>query len=382
MGPAARRRPRGPDLDPDVQPLPRDPHGRGRGELARPRPARRSATGWRTPGDVCRLGWTRLPPAARPCRAARSGERASCEIDGGPLRGVRCPWPGPAACRPRIARGAARRGADPGRACARAAGCSVQRCRAARSGSPSSARTCRARPLPRRGLGDRRPRGHRAARRGRSALGVLRRAAGAGRAAPGRSPTRATPSTNGSSALPRIRWAARSRVVPDAEASGRRRSRAACPTTWCCSTTTPPRRPQASRQRSRCVIGRAGADRGRRGRRRPERLPRGRRRPGARRLGRAPVDGEPCAVVPGNHAFAAVPVPPGSHRVVLAYTAPGLAAGSWSRRLRLCGGPAALAVVASSARVRASAGARAASYPEASAGRLGPPGRPACEVVR
>ena len=44
----------------------------------------------------------------------------------------------------------------------------------------------------------------------------------------------------------------------------------------------------------------------------------------------ATVDGEPASVVPGNHAFAAVPVPGGSHTVVLRYTAPGLAAGAWT----------------------------------------------------
>jgi hypothetical protein len=44
----------------------------------------------------------------------------------------------------------------------------------------------------------------------------------------------------------------------------------------------------------------------------------------------ATVDGEPASVVPGNHAFAAVPVPAGSHTVELRYTAPGLAAGAWT----------------------------------------------------
>lgn len=44
----------------------------------------------------------------------------------------------------------------------------------------------------------------------------------------------------------------------------------------------------------------------------------------------ATVDGGPASVVRGNHAFAAVPVPAGSHTVVLRYTAPGLAAGAWT----------------------------------------------------
>ena len=41
----------------------------------------------------------------------------------------------------------------------------------------------------------------------------------------------------------------------------------------------------------------------------------------------ATVDGRAVRVVPGNHAFAAIPVPQGEHTVVLSYTAPGLAAG-------------------------------------------------------
>lgn len=41
----------------------------------------------------------------------------------------------------------------------------------------------------------------------------------------------------------------------------------------------------------------------------------------------ATVDGRSAPVVRGNHAFAAVPVPAGSHRVELHYTAPGLKAG-------------------------------------------------------
>ena len=41
----------------------------------------------------------------------------------------------------------------------------------------------------------------------------------------------------------------------------------------------------------------------------------------------ATVDGHPVRVVHGNHAFGAIPVPEGKHQVVLEYTAPGLAAG-------------------------------------------------------
>ncbi len=41
----------------------------------------------------------------------------------------------------------------------------------------------------------------------------------------------------------------------------------------------------------------------------------------------ATVDGSPVALAHGNHAFAAVPVPEGRHRIELAYRAPGLTAG-------------------------------------------------------
>ncbi len=41
----------------------------------------------------------------------------------------------------------------------------------------------------------------------------------------------------------------------------------------------------------------------------------------------ATVDGRPTPLVHGNHAFAAVPVPSGTHEVVLSYAAPGLRAG-------------------------------------------------------
>jgi hypothetical protein len=42
----------------------------------------------------------------------------------------------------------------------------------------------------------------------------------------------------------------------------------------------------------------------------------------------ATVDGRPAPLVPGNHAFGAVPVSAGDHRLVLHYTAPGLRAGA------------------------------------------------------
>ncbi|MDH2416939.1 YfhO family protein [Nocardioides sp. CER19] len=42
----------------------------------------------------------------------------------------------------------------------------------------------------------------------------------------------------------------------------------------------------------------------------------------------ASVDGEPAALVPGDHGMAAVPVPDGTHRVALRYRAPGLRVGS------------------------------------------------------
>jgi hypothetical protein len=42
----------------------------------------------------------------------------------------------------------------------------------------------------------------------------------------------------------------------------------------------------------------------------------------------ASVDGRAVGVVPGNHAFAAIPVPKGEHTVVLDYQAPGLAVGA------------------------------------------------------
>jgi Bacterial membrane protein YfhO len=69
----------------------------------------------------------------------------------------------------------------------------------------------------------------------------------------------------------------------------------------------------------------------------------------------ATVDGRSAHIVPANHAFAAVPVPEGRHTVVLSYTAPGLRAGAvvsavsvvvvvillawpwWSRRRRVPG---------------------------------------------
>ena len=43
----------------------------------------------------------------------------------------------------------------------------------------------------------------------------------------------------------------------------------------------------------------------------------------------ATVDGRSARIVPGNHAFAAVPVPEGRHTVVLSYAAPGLRTGAW-----------------------------------------------------
>jgi hypothetical protein len=49
----------------------------------------------------------------------------------------------------------------------------------------------------------------------------------------------------------------------------------------------------------------------------------------------ATVDGSSAPLVLGNHAFGAVPVPAGSHRVVLSYTAPGLRLGAWTSGLAL-----------------------------------------------
>ncbi|WP_141781318.1 YfhO family protein [Nocardioides albertanoniae] len=43
----------------------------------------------------------------------------------------------------------------------------------------------------------------------------------------------------------------------------------------------------------------------------------------------ATVDGREVPIVPGNHAFAAVPVPDGAHTVTLTYDAPGLRTGAW-----------------------------------------------------
>ncbi len=41
----------------------------------------------------------------------------------------------------------------------------------------------------------------------------------------------------------------------------------------------------------------------------------------------ASVDGKDVTMVPGNHAFAAIPVGSGEHRVVVEYRAPGFALG-------------------------------------------------------
>ena len=124
--------------------------------------------------------------------------------------------------------------------------------------------------------------------------------------------------------LPRIRWAARSRVVPDAKQRVAE-LKAGIPddTVLLDDDSTPAAAGDPADVR-------VNSDK-------PERISttvdaRGRgylvvadaiARPGWK----ATVDGHSVRVVHGNHAFAAVPVPEGRHQVVLEYDAPGLAAG-------------------------------------------------------
>ncbi|MFE7224862.1 YfhO family protein [Nocardioides sp. NPDC057577] len=127
------------------------------------------------------------------------------------------------------------------------------------------------------------------------------------------------------SALPRIRWAGTSEVVPDGPTRVRRLTEGVAPGTVLLDDDSTPaasgstaqvdvRRDEAETISAEVTADGAGylvvAD--------------SIARPGWS----ATVDGRPVDLVPGNHAFAAVPIPDGTHTVTLRYEAPGLRTGA------------------------------------------------------
>ena len=127
------------------------------------------------------------------------------------------------------------------------------------------------------------------------------------------------------SALPRIRWAGTSEVVPDGPTRVRRLTEGVAPGTVLLDDSSTP-----------AATGSAAQVDVRRDE--PETISASVTADGAGYLvvadsiarpgWSATVDGQEVPIVPGNHAFAAVPVPDGTHTVTLRYEAPGLRTGA------------------------------------------------------